>query len=774
MPHTSKASGRRTVPFLAAAALVAAGACLVSPASAQARPTTAATAATGSAATAAAGSAAPKLWSTQLQFDDNGTPWSVAQFQAIAAKGMNSVEINMPWGQIEPSRGSFDFTELDTELANAAAAGIRIVPIFWQSGWGGSPAAWITGTEVTSTGGAGISPPWWDLAEQQDYFDYVTTTVAHITRNPGYGGAILNYGTLDSQWNDNGDGGWATADIDYFHQHWLPQTYRTVARFNSANGTAYTSFDQVPAAAPGQPLAGVYQDFRQWSVQDTYGRLTAAVRKVSSGPLYYYFGGHLANAPAMGNLPDVFFTLARKYDVTVIVDAAQSPGLALTFGSLANAYHVKLAQEWTAPDDPQMPAQAVQWISNYGMGLPSGGGEDFFIHDGTSKDVIGYPIYTAALPMLQGLKGSYPQQPVAVYVDFSQAWGNPDGGSLNSAENEITALWSSYQSGFTVVTSDEVDNHTVDLKKFRAVLPLNGADANVTAYQKSGGTVLTDGSQLTQYAPSYVDLTSAHALQVVPTTANDHRSAQLVLAEINPTFAYDGAVVVHPAGLDLVPGRYHAVDAATGQALPQVPEADGGSCVPLSTGTATLAEWRIVPGPAPAGTPVPASCSTAAGGATTVSAAAGDGNNGSNGVIFQNVGATGGGSDGNLTVTSIGGQTAYQTWTSAQSGVSPANAYLQLDPGSAVARAGTVNLTVTYWSVAGQGFTAQYDSTTDPYQNGPTVTGSGTGSWQTATVTLTDAQFGEAQNIQSDLRLAVTDPTQPLYLQSVQLSTAAQ
>ncbi|QMU69360.1 beta-galactosidase [Streptacidiphilus sp. P02-A3a] len=345
MPHTSKPSGRRTIPLLAAAAVVAASDCLVPPASA----------ATSTHATATATTGAPKLWATQLQFDDNGTPWSVAQFQAIAAKGMDSVEINMPWTTIEPSQGTFSFTELDTELANATAAGIRIVPIFWQAGWSGSPAAWITDTETTSTGGTGVAPPWWNLSEQQD--------------------------------------------------------------------------------------------------------------------------------------------------------------------------------------------------------------------------------------------------------------------------------------------------------------------------------------------------------------------------------------------------------AATGQALPQVPERGGGACVPLSLDTATAAEWKLVPGPAPAGTPVPASCSTSAGGA---------------------------GSDGNLTVTAVGGRSAYQTWTSAQSGVGPANAYLQLDPGSAVARAATVTLTVTYWSQAGQGFTAQYDTPANPYRNGPTVTGSGSGSWQTATLTLTGARFDEAQNIQSDLRLAVTDPGRPLYLHSVQLSTGAQ
>ncbi|MGY5055583.1 beta-galactosidase [Streptomyces sp. 900105755] len=760
MLRTSKSSRRRTVPLLATAAAVLATAGTVLPAGA-ATP----------AAAAMAQSGPSTLWATQLQFDDHGTPWSTAQFEAVKAKGMNSVEINMPWNQIEPAQGSYDFTELDTELANAEAAGIRIVPIFWQAGWGGSPASWITSKEITSSGGTGIAPAWWDTGEQQAYFDYVTTTVRHITGNPGYGGSILNYGRLDAQWSNNGNGGWAPADVAHFHDHWLPHTYGTVVRFNAANGTSYGSFAEVPAATPGEPLAGVYQNFRQWSVQDTYDRLTAAVRKVSSGPLYYYFGGHISNAPDIGNLPDIFFSLARRYDLTVIEDAAQSPGLTLTFGSLARGYHVRLAQEWTAPTEAEMPAQAVQWISNYGMGFPYGGGEDFFIHDGTSKDVIAYPIYTGALPTLQSLSGSYPQAPVAVYFDYSKAWGNAAGGSLNAVENQLTALWSRHQSGFAVVTSDEVKNHAADLSKFRAVLPLNGTDANVTAYRQAGGTVLSSGDQLTRYAPAYAELSSAHALQVVPTTAADHRSAQLVLAEINPYFPYDGAVVLRPGGLGLKAGRYHAVDAATGKALPQVPQSDGGACVPLGLGTAELREWKLVPGPAPAGTPVPGSCSTTSGGATTVGATAG-GNDGSSGAVFQNVGATGQGADGNLDTVTLGGQSAYETWTTDRTGVGSANAYLQLDPGSAVARAATVTVQVTYWSEAGQGFTVQYDTPTDAYHNGPTVTGDGTGSWQTATLTLTGAQFDEAQNLQADLRLAATDPAKPLYIHSVSLTTA--
>jgi hypothetical protein len=139
--------------------------------------------------------------------------------------------------------------------------------------------------------------------------------------------------------------------------------------------------------------------------------------------------------------------------------------------------------------------------------------------------------------------------------------------------------------------------------------------------------------------------------------------------------------------------------------------------------------------------------------------------------MFLNVGANGQGADGNLSAVTQGGRAAYATWTSNQSGAAAANVYLQIDPSSQVAKASTVTMNVTYWSVAGQGFQVQYDAPGNPYFGGPTVAGSGTGSWQTATVTLTNAQFNELQNLSADLRLAVTDPTRPLYVSSVTLST---
>jgi hypothetical protein len=191
-------------------------------------------------------------------------------------------------------------------------------------------------------------------------------------------------------------------------------------------------------------------------------------------------------------------------------------------------------------------------------------------------------------------------------------------------------------------------------------------------------------------------------------------------------------------------------------------------CTPVTMASATLEELKMVPGAAPSGTPVASNCPQAPGtGQATVSASVGS----ANGLEVLN-GGTGKGSDGNLTVVTQDGSQAWQTWTSAQSGTPGEDMYLQADPSSGVFSSPDLTVAVTYWATAGQGIQVQYDSTSSAYENGPTMTSPGTGTWVTSSVTITDAQFGEEQNLGADLRLSVTDPSQPLIIQSVSISVA--
>jgi Beta-galactosidase len=728
----------------------------------------------GAAPALATSASTTPIWSTQLFFDNGGTAWSESYFAGLKADGLNTAELNMPWGTIEPSAGTFSFTEWDQELANAAAAGIQLIPIFWSAGWSGSPAPWITDFEKSSTGAVGAAPDWWNSTEQSEYFTYVEDTIQNSIAQPGgYGGAILDYGHLDAQWDINGSGGGYTPDdIAEFRNVYLPDTYGAIATFNTDEGTTYTSFSQVPAESSGQSLFGVFQAFRAWSVQQTYGRLTADVRNITaSTPLYYYYGGGFGNVTNYANNPDTFFQLAKQYNVIVIADSANNTSMTLAMASLARAYGVKMAQEWTAPSsNADLAAGAVEWIGDYGLAAPDLGGEDFFLHDGTSKDVVGFPIYTSFLPTLKSLSGSYPQQPVALYIDVSQGYGNTSGGGLGNVQTETADIWQSFQAGFSIVTSQEVRNGAVKLSSFKAVLPLNGVDANLAAYKNAGGKVLATAAQLTGYATAYAEIDAPHVgdLQTVPVVSASGTSASITLSNITTGTAYDAPIAFSPTGLGLSSGSYHLVDAATGAAVPQSVQSNGLICASADISAASLAEWTVKAGTAPAGT-ASASCPTTYTGATSVSATAGQAGDG---LTFLGVGSTNTGADGNLTQITQGGEAAYETWTPSQSGVNgAANVYLQLAPMSAVEGAADISVQVKYWATAGQGFTVQYSTPTNAYQSGPTVTSPGTGTWATATVQLTDAQLNELEN-GGDLRFGVAKPTVPLIVQSVTMSVA--
>ncbi|HEY4462864.1 MAG TPA: beta-galactosidase, partial [Streptosporangiaceae bacterium] len=739
MPRRVRRAGRRWLrPAVAAGFLLAIWPAIPAAATGSPGPSarTAGQATTTGPASPTTGPASPttgpagKIWSVQLAWDSGGQAWSTATFAGLRAKGMDHAEINLNWSQIEPAPGHFDFTKLDADIANAAAAGIKLIPIFWQSVWGGNPAGWIQDYDVTSTGARSQLPAWWDMPEQQAYFGYVTQTVAHLDGRAGFGGAFLDYGWLDAMWGPpppggSGISGYAAADVTRFRQ-WLPTRYGTIQHFNAEYGTSYGSWDQVPAATPGQPLFAVYQTFRQWSVADTYSRLTAAVRAESSAPLFYYWGGDFANALSFGNIPDTFFRLARQYGVTVVLDDADQTGLAVAFGSMARLYHVPLLQEWT-PRPSGLQAETAQWLGHYGLGEPMSGGLDFFIYQGGPEYSTGFPEYDSWIPFLRSLRGSYPAQPVALYLSFAPGYGAAgDAAGLANANPAITSIWRKDPVGFAVVTDQEVRDHLVNLRSFRAVLPLNGTDQFVQAYASEGGHVLSDPGQLADYATPYLSLVpNGGVVEADPTVSAARNRAWISLAGVNPNWAYNGSAIVTFAGLGLRSGTYHLADARTGAAVPARPVA-GGLCAPLHLASGDLAMWDVLPGPAPPGSPVPATCPQPVPGSTTVTATAGLP---PDGLAFLNVGTTQPGSDGNLRLVMQDGQQAVATWTAQQSGVSGAYAYLQIDPSSPVDSAATVQLSVTYWAAPGQGFQVQYNGTGGSYQAGPAVSSPGTGQW---------------------------------------------
>lgn len=720
------------------------------------------------------------IWAVQLNWTQGGQAWSEQTLGGLRGAGVTDVEINLAWNAIEPARGQFDFSLLDADLANAHAAGLGVVPIFWQAVWGGNPASWISRFDVTSTDAAAVIPTWWDPQERQDYFDYVTTTVRHIAGEPGFDGAFLDYGWLDAMWGQpphyTGITGYAPADIDRFHE-WLPTQYGSIDAFNRKFGTDYSVWSDVPAAKPGEPLFSVFNTFRIWSVGETYGELTGLVRDITDKPLYYYWGGDLSHAIQYGNIPDIFFQLAKRYGVTVVLDDAESAGLAVFFASLAATYQVPLLLEWTpAGDRTGLTAEAAGWLSHTGIALSQLRGVDFFLYGGGTEYDVGFPAFTRWKALFEQAAGDYPRAPVALYVRFAPAYGNDPTDPANPFDinytfarvsnitQAIKAAWQGSRVPFAVVTDQELRAGVASLRDYRAVLPVDGTDRNIAEYVRSGGRTLANWTQLDAIARPFAALTpSAGIVDIVPTVDPGSRTAWIAIAQHSPRWPYDGSIQLRYGNLGLPAGGYRLIDLATGQPIAAKPTS-AGLCVPVALHGGDLTLWRLEPGSGPvASAPCPSPPSTEPPVATATAGASPDD------LAFLAVGAAQRGSDGNLSLITQDGVPAIATWTLAQSGAEPAGAYayLQLNPSNPVYPLHRVTVDVTYWATPRQGFTLQYDGSHGNFQTGPQVTSPGTNTWATAHLAVPDAWFSEGQNIDADFRLAVTDPNTPLLIRDV-------
>ncbi len=694
-------------------------------------------------------------------------PWSEATFAALAAKGIHRAEINMEWAAVEPAQGKFDFTLLDGDLANAAKAGVKVIPIFWYSVWGGNPASWITQYDVGSNGQPSQVPVWWSATNRQAYFTYIKDTVAHIKNSPGFGGAFLDYGWLDYMSGPapggSGVNGYAPQDVARFHQ-WLPTQYKSLAAFNAQYGTSYTAWDQVPAATPGQSLFPVYQQFRAWSVQETYSRMSAIYRQETQAPLYFYWGGGFGGFGLAFNVPDTFFQVAKQYHGTVVLDDADHTGLPLLFTSLARAYGVPLLEEWT-PRPSGLHAEIAEFMGHYGFELPENAGMDFFLYDGGQEYQVGFPVYTAAIPLLSQMRGSYPQMPVAVYLSYQSIFSNP--GSLQGTQSELADMWRRDPMGFTLVTSAEIAAGVVHLSQFRAVLPLTGAtDPAIQAYVHAGGHLVSNPLALQQYVSPFASFQpTTTEVEVVPTVDVARRTAWMTVAGIDPSFSWSGDLTVQPAGLGLPAGTYHLVNLGTGKSIPAAPGKQGLT-VPLQVASGSLQVWELEPGAGPTLSVKSSGASATGAPASFVAGQTGGG------VVPLNITAAGGQptGDGNVTVVQQAGQAAIATWTLQQLNTPGAYLYLQVNPSSAVYKATSLDVTVTYLATPGQGFQVQYDGTGGAYENGPSVLSDGSGQWVTSTVQINGTALAEAENGGADLRLAVHDGNAPLYVHSVTIS----
>lgn len=532
------------------------------------------------------------FWWAQIDFTKpHNIPWNDADFALLAQSGMNGVEINLDWAEIEPQKDRYDFRLLDGYMEAAAKAHLKIYLLFWESVWGESegknPAPWITARDISSDGVAADEPPWWDEASRKAYFDYVAETIDHVKLSPGFGGVYAAYGWLDSEWGpapkgSHGVTGYAAADIQAFYR-WLPQTYRTIGSFNREWQSSYKDWKDIPVPKPGDRLFPVYQRFRQYSVEEAFDALTGLVRAHTDATVLYSWGGGICGRigpEVQGNDPDTFFRVARKYHVVVNLDDVNTSGLALLFGSLARSYRVPLLNEWT-PGRKDLTAEIPQWLGHIGLSAPWEVGEDFFIyppppnHKGFVEGWKAYQEWHATLRKV--VQGESIEQPVAAMVPMGKISLSTDLDAYPNLTEELSNFWRRYHVVPHFITDEEVLQGIISLQQFQAVVNLGNEVETLPALKTYSAKhpVLKTLDQAASYLRPYVAFDPVYdALEVVPTVQAP--TVWLTLANCNADQGYSGTVRFDPGALGLRSvGPVSMKDAKTGQPLSVTRNADG-------------------------------------------------------------------------------------------------------------------------------------------------------------------------------------------------------
>jgi len=218
--------------------------------------------------------------------------------------------------------------------------------------------------------------------------------------------------------------GYSASDIKEYATVYLPSIYKNITSLNKAWGTDYSSFSQVNT--PGSD----YQDFRIWSINVTYSHIYSMARNLTRKELFLYWGEDPTNPYAI-QFPYVHFSLAKKYNVTIILDDADNLECAQEFSALARQYGVSLMMEWTPYSAglrwDQNKAYYAYYLSHLALAYPYLRGEDYFRITAGSGDWPTFSLNSMAIRIYSLINGTYLNDSQDVLPILANAYVVKDG-----------------------------------------------------------------------------------------------------------------------------------------------------------------------------------------------------------------------------------------------------------------------------------------------------------------------------------------------------------
>ena len=536
------------------------------------------------------------IWSTQVPYlSPSGEPHDFEYFLEIKELGFNTIFLTVPWGAVEYGPNEYDFHILDQYMNYTRALGLRVILVFFYS----VPAAsgdfnatpqWLVnhGELEVNPYGQPQNPPalaWWNETDRQYYFSFIKAVVSRYVNYSNFLGVLIDFGWLDDDWGPGVNGlppGYAKSDVEMF-QRWLMQAYHgNITLLNEQWGTDYRSFSQITPTP--QPFIGnwpYFQEFKVWSINETYSQLFSMVRSII-GPnrlILFYWGGSIDDIYGM-QMPEIYFKLAKIYNVTIVLDDADWTNNAVLFGNLARAYHVNLMMEWTPV--PSSMSYYAKYASHLILGYPWLIGGDYYVFIRSLNWF--YPTVQVNLLATEAydvINGSYPRAKVALLYVTNYGESYDQWVALRNETSLIpTGLF--YINGtyayypFDIITADELSMGLVNLSSYKYLILLmpekyipKDVLSMIDAWASKGG-VLVKLSSLTNgigpilarfEEPLIISNASIEAFPIV-----NGNSAYIALNNYyNPVSAI--WLEVNLRGLGLVKGPYAVVSLLNGKIL---------------------------------------------------------------------------------------------------------------------------------------------------------------------------------------------------------------
>ncbi|MGC8674348.1 MAG: beta-galactosidase [Thermoprotei archaeon] len=449
----------------------------------------------------------------------------------MKAYGYNTVELNVPWGAVEVGPGAFNFTLLDSYAAYTERLNLSVIFLLFYGVNNPIPEFLVKNGEMEVNPkwqDEPNSPPylsWWNATDRSYFIGFVKAVISRYNSYPNVRGYLINYGWLDDDWGPPVNGlpmGYSVSDLREY-RNYLQSQYGTIQNLDRAWNASFSSFSEVTLPLPFTEYWPYFQQFRIWSINETYSEIYATARSMTRKGIFLYWGGSPSDVYGL-QLPEIYFQIAKRYNVTIILDDADVTAYASLFSNFARAYGVNLMMEWT-PNSGGLSDRAYygHYLSHWALAFPSFEGEDYFVFSRAGGAWSTFSLNAMAVQLYSLINDSYKYPPPRVALlyftlpGYSQEQASVDQAEVAGIPTQSFNSPSPYFA-YDVITPTEIEEGLVNLSKYEYLVPLaplSYAPASVMreirAWQVNGGKVVNSALLL----PQSLDFLKANGEQMV-------------------------------------------------------------------------------------------------------------------------------------------------------------------------------------------------------------------------------------------------------------------